>query len=202
MKHIAFFILITILLIQCKPKSEKTQKTNEVTPLVENMIKRLDSISAEELENIISIPIRSKFNEKYSGYYSFENDSQGEKVLSGYFEFFYSDSSMFYDPTTKEYDSTWISISKIKYCGTFIDGTKNGTFKEELLFDDGVDIYSKWTVSLKFENDSCTKGTFTGALGHIMPISTYIFEKVDSYTFQSVVDKANEQWIKEFNKKE
>ncbi|WP_019039708.1 hypothetical protein [Psychroflexus tropicus] len=201
MKQNIFYILTLILIIGCSTKTEKNQTEIETETVVENSIERLDSISAQELEKLIKVPVRNKFDEMYNGHYSFTTDEQGQKVLNGDFEFIHFDSSAFYDPLTKEYDTTWISISKIEYQGTFANGVKNGTFKEKLLFDDGIDLYSKWTVSLDFKDDKCSKGTFTGILGHIMPESTYEFEKLDTCTFQSVVDKASERWKEEYEKR-
>lgn len=169
--------------------------------VVKNSIERLDSISAQELEKLIKVPVRNKFDEKYSGFYSYATDEQGQTVLNGDFKFIHFDSSAFYDPITKEYDTTWISVSKIEYLGTFENGVKNAIFKEKLLFDDGVDLYSKWTVILDFKDDKCSKGTFTGILGHIMPESTYEFEILDTCTFQSVVDKASDRWTEEYEKR-
>ena len=168
---------------------------------VENLIERFDSISAQELEELIKVPVRNKFKENYSGYYSFMIDEKGQKFLNGDFKFIHFDSSAFYDSMTKEYDTTWISVSKIEYQGTFENGVKNGTFKEKLLFDDGVDLYSKWRVSLEFKNNKCSQGTFTGILGHIMPESTYEFEILETCTFQSVVDKASDRWTEEYKKR-
>jgi hypothetical protein len=193
MKQTIFFILTLILTIGCSTKTEENQTEIVTETMVKNSIERLDSISAQELEELIKVPVRNKFDEKYSGHYSFATDEQGQKVLNGDFGFVHFDSSAFYDPTTKEYDTTWISVSKIEYQGKFKNGVKNGTFKEKLLFDDGVDLYSKWTVSLDFKDDKCSNGKFTGILGHIMPESTYEFEKLDSCTFQSVVDRASER---------
>jgi len=201
MKLFTFFILTLILIFGCSTKTEKTQTEIETKLQVENSIERLDSISAQELEKLIKIPIRNKFDEEYSGFYSFTTDEQGQKVLNGNFEFVHYDSSAYYDPITKEYDTTWISVSKIRYYGTFEIGIKNGIFKEKLFFDDGVDLYSKWTVSLDFKDDKCSEGKFTGILGYIMPESTYKFEKLDSCTFQSVVDKASERWKEEYEKR-
>ena len=197
MRQYLFFILTLILIIGCSDKTGKTQTETEVM----NSIERLDSISAQEFEELINIPIRKKFDEKYSGYFSYTNNEQGQKVLNGDFEFIHFESSAFYNPTTKEYDTTWVSTSKIEYHGTFENGVKNGTFKEKLLFDDGVDLYSKWTVSLDFKDGKCSKGTFTGMLGHIMPESTYKFERLDICTFQSVVDKASKRWKEEYEKR-
>ncbi|MBQ4915473.1 hypothetical protein J8L85_13545 [Maribacter sp. MMG018] len=150
---------------------------------------------------MIKVPIRNKFGEKYSGHYTFETNEQGQKVLNGDFKFIHLDSSSFYDPMTKEYDTTWVSVSKIEYQGKFKNGVKDGIFKEKLLFDDGIDLYSKWTVSIDFKEGNCSKGTFTGILGHIMPESTYEFEKLDSCTFQSVVNSASERWEEEYEKR-
>lgn len=198
MKQITFFILTLILINCCSTKTEKTQTKilNELQ--VKNSILLLDSISAQELEELIKVPIRNKFDEKYRGYYSYTTDQEGQKVLNGNFEFIHFDSSAFYDPMTKEYDTTWTSVSKIEYQGIFENGVKNGSFKEKLLFDDGVDLYSKWTVTIDFKEDNCSKGTFTGILGHIMPESTYEFEKLVSCTFQSVVNRASERWKEEY----
>ena len=201
MKQTIFFILTLILIVGCSTKPEKNQTEIVTLTQVENLIERLDSISAQELEELIKVPIRNKFDEKYSGQYSYSTNEQGQKVLNGDFKFIHFDSSAFYDPITKEYDSTWVSISKIEYYGTFEDGIKKGTFKEKLIFDDGVDLYSKWTVSLDFKDDKCSKGIFTGVLGHVMPESTYEFDKLDSCTFQSAVDKASEQWKEEYEKR-
>jgi len=201
MKQTIFFILTLILTIGCSTKTEENQTENVTETVVENSIERLDSISAQELEKLIGVPVRNKFDENYSGHYSFTTDEQDQKVLNGDFEFIHFDSSAFQDPITKEYDTTWISVSKIRYQGTFANGVKNGSFKEILLFDDGVDLYSKWTVSLDFKDDKCSKGTFTGILGHIMPESTYEFEKLDTCTFQSVVDKASDRWTEEYEER-
>lgn len=201
MKQNIFFISTLILIIGCSTTTEKTQTENAIEAQVEYSIERLDSIPGQELEELIQVPIRNKFEEKYSGHYSFTTNDKGQKVLNGDFEFIHFDSSAFYDPMTKEYDTTWISVSKIEYQGTFENGVKNGTFNEKLLFDDGVDLYSKWTVSLDFKEDKCSQGTFTGILGHIMPESTYKFEILDTCTFQSVVDKASDRWTEEYEKR-
>ena len=201
MKQNIFFILTLILIVGCYTKPKKNQTEIVTLTQVENLIERLDSISAQELEELIKVPIQNKFNEKYSGQYSYSTNKQGQKVLNGDFKFIHFDSSAFYNPITKEYDSTWVSVSRIEYRGTFEDGIKNGAFKEKLIFDDGVDLYSKWTVSLDFKDDKCLKGTFTGILGHIMPESTYEFESLDSCTFQSVVDKASIRWSEEYEKR-
>ena len=201
MKQNIFYILTLILIIGCSTKTEKEQTEIVTDTVVKNSIERLDSISAQELEKLIKVPVRNKFDEKYSGYYSSTTNEKGQKVLNGDFEFVHFDSSAFYDPISKEYDTSWISVSKIKYQGTFEIGVKNGAFEEKLLFDDGVDLYSKWTVSLDFKDDKCSKGTFTGILGHIMPESTYYFEILDTCTFQSVVDKASDRWTEEYEKR-
>lgn len=190
-----------ILTIGCSTKTENSQTEIETEAVVGISIERLDSISAQDLEELINVPVRMKFDEKYNGHYSFTINEQGQKVLNGDFEFVHFYSSAFYDPITKEYDTTWISVSKIQYHGTFENGVKNGTFTEKLLFDDGVDLYSKWTVFLEFKDDKCSKGTFTGILGHIMPESTYEFEKIDICTFQYVVDKASDRWTEEYEKR-
>jgi len=201
MKQPIFFIWTLILTNGCTTKTEKTQTENVIEAKVEYSIERLDSIPGQELEELIKVPIRNKFEEKYRGHYSFAIDEQGQKVLYGDFEFIHFDSSAFYDPMTKEYDTTWISVSRIEYRGEFKNGVKDGIFSEKLLFDDGVDLYSKWTVSIDFKGENCSKGTFTGILGHIMPESTYEFEKLDSCTFQYVVDRASERWKEEYEKR-
>jgi len=71
MKQSIFFISILILLIGCKVDHKKTDKstTNEI------FAAELDSIHAEQLEDLIQVPIRDKFNEKYRGHYSYNLSS-------------------------------------------------------------------------------------------------------------------------------
>lgn len=91
----------------------------------------------------------------------------------------------------KHHYSTWFEV--YIECG--------GIFTEKLLFDDGIDLYSKWNASIDFKDDKCSKGTFTGILGHIMPESTYNFIELDSCTFQHLVDKASKRWNEEYEKR-
>ena len=130
MKQTIFFKLILILIIGCPTNTEKNQTEIATETQGKNFIERLDSISAQELEELIKMPIRNKFNEKYSGYYSYITNEQGQNVLNGNFEFVHFGSSALYDPITKEYDTAWGSVSEIEYYGTFEKGVKNGTIKK------------------------------------------------------------------------
>lgn len=197
MKNITRFILVLILIFGCDANNRKEKTKIIPKDKIVKSIKRIDSISGQELEMLIKVPIRKKFNEKYFGYYSFTTNEKGQKNFNGDFEFTLFNNSLFNESRVKIHDTTSILKTNIKYYGTFINGEKNGTFKEILHLDDGVDLYSKWTVSIDFKKDSCSKGIFKGNLGHIMPESTYKFEKINTCTFQFVVDKALERWKEE-----
>lgn len=58
MKQTIFFILTLTVLISCSKKIEKSQNETEE----ENFIEQLDSISAQELEELIKFPVRNKFD--------------------------------------------------------------------------------------------------------------------------------------------
>jgi hypothetical protein len=182
-----------IFFYSCAPKTEKTPIKNETVLIVEKRKIQVDSISGQELEKLIHIPIRNKFNEKYNGYYHLTTTKVGDEILDGEFQFIHFDSIAMYD-------NSMIRISKIEYSGTFINGKKNGKFTERFLIDDGVDLYSKWIVSLEYENDNCKSALFKGIFGYIMKETIYKFNQLDNCTFQSVVDKASELWKDEYEK--
>lgn len=94
-----------------------------------------------------------------------------------------------------------VHVTKIQYSGSFNNGKKDRIFTEKVLFDEGIDRYSEWTVSLDYNDDKCSTGTFTGIFGFIMDETTYKFDQLDTCTFQFVVDKASELWEEEDRKK-
>jgi len=47
-----------------------------------------------------------------------------------------------------------------------------------LLFDDGIDLFSKWIVSLNYKDDNCKSGIFTGIFGYVMEETTYTFSEL------------------------
>ena len=161
---------------------------------------KVDSIPGSDLERIVNLPVRQKLNEEYSGYYSVSSDSPND--LHGPFELLQFDSGAVYDPLFKTYDSAWIYVLKVFYSGNFSEGAKNGLFIESVHHDDGVDIYSKWSVSITFEDGKCKSGSFKGAIGNRMPETTHVFDKLDTCTFDHVVDKAWDIWSQEWKKRE
>lgn len=196
MTNIITSFITLFIFLSCNSHQEKSNNSSNLNIL----ISKIDSISAENLEKLVQIPIRNKFGETYNGYYSLIKTEKGENILHGKFEFIHFDSSAFYNEYLKEYDYSMISVSKIIYSGSFKNGKKDGEFTESLLFDDGVDFYSNWNASINFKDDNCTKGTFTGILGHIMKKSTYTVGKMDTCTFQFIVDSASKQWEEEWKK--
>ena len=94
-----------------------------------------------------------------------------------------------------------VRISKIKYSGQFSEGKKVGQFIEDLLFNDGVDLYSKWTIKIDFDNDQCKTATFFGVIGTSMPETTYKFDDLKTCRFDNVTDLAQKKWLKEFEKR-
>lgn len=149
------------------------------------------------MEKLLQIPIKKKFGEKYSGQYSYQLNANGGKILDGDFYFSCSDSGYYFtDAFTKKVDSSMFQISKIKYTGRFLNNKKSGQFSEEFLTDDGVDIYSNWHVTIKYDKDECDSATFFGVIGSEMPESKYTFQHLDTCTFDRVVNLAWTEWEK------
>jgi hypothetical protein len=186
-------ILILFFLVSCKDSFNNDAQLN---------LQTVEALSGIELEKLLHIDIRKEFGEKYSGEYQFYSQSDTVKVLHGQFTVSYSESGFYSDPITNEDRDDMFWISKIKYSGQFKDGKKHGQFIEELLFDDGVDIYGEWTVIIEFENDICKSATYKGANGYVMPkTTTYTFTSIDSCSFDRVVDLAWDKWTKEYDEK-
>lgn len=162
---------------------------------------RFDSLTGPELEKLFTIAVKHKFNEKYSGQYSYKINKTGDKILQDEFFFSFSDSSGYKDASTDEPVDNAVSISKMKYSGQFNNGKKVGQFTEQLLFDDGVDLYSKWTIKIDFENDQCKTATFFGVIGTAMPETTYKFDNLKTCTFDNVTELAQKEWSKEFERR-
>jgi hypothetical protein len=193
MKQLIFLISTLVFFFSCAPKAEKSSVKNETLSIVKNHKIQVDSIFGQELEKLIHIPIRNKFNEKYNGYYQITTNQVGDTILDGKFQFIHFDSIAIYDQSITR-------ISKIEYGGTYTDGKKNGEFTENFLIDDGIDLYSKWIVSLDYKDNNCSTGIFKGIFGYIMKETTYQFNQLDNCTFQSVVEKASQLWKEEYEK--
>ena len=176
------------------PDETQTKKSQGSKDTV--LTEKVDSLPAGKLEKLLGIQARQKL--KYSGRYSYKMTSTGDKKLHGPFYFAYSDSSATSNKATNEYDR--ISVLKVRYSGQFENGKKEGHFTEQLLHNDGVDLFSKWTVTINFKDNQCTSGTFTGTIGHIMPETTLRYDILDTCTFNFVVDQAWAEWKKEWER--
>lgn len=161
---------------------------------------RIDSVAGKDLEELIGVPTRHKLKERYAGQYSYKLDSLKRPFLHGHFIFSYADSGAWFDDATQEYDSSMMYILKVTYRGNFENGSKRGLFEEQVLHDDGIDIFYKWIVTIDFNNNTCQSGTFRGAIGHIMPETTFQLSRLDSCTFSFVTDYAWDEWGKEFER--
>ena len=199
------FLTICLLLVFVSCSVTKEEKNNEVTDnITEDDVYTVtfDSLAASELEKLFTIDVRHKFNEKYSGQYSYKFSKTGDKILHDEFFFSFSDSSIVKMPPVDDESDEIVEISKIKYSGQFNNGKKVGQFTEQFLFNDGVDLYSKWTIQIDFENDKCKSGTFIGAIGTVMPPeTTYKFDNLKICSFDNVSSLAEKEWSKEFEKK-
>jgi hypothetical protein len=203
------YIIVTVLIVGCGTDSNNSQKelTNNSPetaihsiPYTELKKKIVDSITGAKLEELLQIPVRKNLQEVYSGSYSYSIGVDGKDILDGKFEFSYRDSSTYKDDMSDQPMDDIVSISKVHYSGEFRNGKKIGTFIEKLLTDDGVDIYSHWTASIDFNNDSCTSGSFTGVIGHVMPEKVYRFKKIKGCSFDNLVEMAWAEWGKEYEK--
>jgi len=202
MKDLLPICLFLVFLSCSGTKEDKNTETTDNITEDDVYTMTFDSLTGSELEKLFTIDVRHKFNEKYSGQYSYKINKTGDKVLQDEFFFSFSDSSNYKDSATDEPVDNIVRISKMKYSGQFDNGKKVGQFTEDLLFDDGVDLYSKWTIKIDFENDQCKSGTFIGAIGTAMPPeTTYKFENLKTCSFDNVTSLVQKEWSKEFERR-
>ncbi len=185
-----------VILLSCTARKERQSYSVADTTYIQTF----DSLPGSELKRLLSIDIKHKFNEKYSGKYSYKLIS-GDSILHGDFFLLFSDSSSYTDASTNEIADDMARVSKMKYSGQFRNGKKYGPFIEDLLFDDGIDLYSKWIIQISFEDDQCKSGSFSGLIGHVMPDTTFQFERLKQCSFDHVTDLAQEEWSKEWERR-
>lgn len=171
-------------------------------------LRKSDTLSGTELEKLIHIDV-DKTDKKYIGQYDYFQKNENKKILSGEFKFTHYDSSgskvpLLSNDGVPNGDSLQLDgpqVLKDSYTGQFIDDMKEGKFIKKYLFDDGVDWYENYEITIVFEKDQCTVAIFKGAIGTAMPQSTYKFENLETCSFKYVKDLAWKEWSKEFAKK-
>jgi hypothetical protein len=84
--------------------------------------------------------------------------------------------------------------------GNFKAGMKDGTWKYQYLYDDGVDLYEKHEIVIVYKNNKCIRSSFAGVFGYIMPRSRYEFDSQQYCTPQEVRNRAWEIWKTEYEK--
>ena len=197
-----FFPICLFLFLSCAGAKEDKNEVETANITDDDVYTaKFDSLSGAELEKLFAIDIKHKFNEKYSGRYSYKFNKTGDKILHDEFLLFHLDSGNLINSASKEVISDMISILKVKYSGQFRDGKKIGKFTEDFLSDDGVDLYSKWTISIDFNDDKCESATFNGVIGTAMPKTTYNFKSLKLCSFDNVMKLAEKEWAKEFEKR-
>ncbi|MEM9832908.1 MAG: hypothetical protein AAF944_19910 [Bacteroidota bacterium] len=208
MRYLTAIILLYLVASCTETTKNLDQKTDEMVAQeiqieTEDILQTdtLNSISAEGLQELLDIPVRGKFKEVYSGFYSYKLSSESKRKLHGQFFFSYYDSSSYFmvnGTDTIEVDNMY-SVSRIEYSGKFVDGEKQGEFKEDLYFTDGVDLYSEWKVTINFNDNECTSGRYEGATGHAMPDTLLVYQSLDSCTFDYIANRAWKDWQSHYN---
>ncbi len=196
LKVISIVLGICFLVISPAFISSNQQAINQKKIEVE----RVKTISGLDLGKLLKTDIKKKFNESYSGQYEYYVEDK-QRVLHGKFYFYHADSSGSYQAQNPDSDELPVRLIKINYAGHFRENKKEGKFVEELFFDDSIDLYSKWTITIDYKEDQCTSALFEGAIGHVMPADTkYSFQNLDTCSFDRVMTLAEKNWAQEYEK--
>ena len=86
--------------------------------------------------------------------------------------------------------------------GNFKNGKKDGTWKYQYVYDDGVDLYENHKIEIEYKNDKCIRSSFDGVIGYIMPKTRHEFESQQYCTPEAIRGRAWEIWNTEFRKKQ
>ncbi|WP_367899156.1 hypothetical protein AB3N61_18175 [Leptospira sp. WS58.C1] len=152
-----------------------------------HIIKSYESITGNELSELLGIKIKAENSEKYSGYLSFKF-TNGVFIKDGQFSFI--------SKIHKKYSEDLFE-NEIKYEGKYLNDSLDGVIREEFYLNDNVDIYAKYLVLLSFNNGVCKSGQFNGQIGYRMP-KAYI-KTFPVCNFLKVREMAWEQWGRESN---
>jgi hypothetical protein len=124
-----------------------------------------------------------------SGYYSINK----EGVPDGPFKI--ESKSSGYD---KQVETNYSFVTAV--AGKFKNGKKDGSWKYEYVYDDGVDLYESHNIEIEYQNDKCIRSSFEGVIGYTMPKTKHEFKNQEYCTPEAIRNKAWEIWRAEFEK--
>lgn len=137
----------------------------------------------------LSLNLMMKGNEICTGYYS-TND---KGVLDGPIQIESNESG--YD---KQVEANYSFVTAV--AGNFKNGKKDGKWKYQYVYDDGVDLYESHKIEIEYKNDKCIRSSFEGVIGYTMPQRRHEFERQQYCTPETIRDRALEIWNGEFKK--
>ena len=147
-------------------------------------------MSYEKYNSLFRLELDVLEEEKVSGYYSTNEKNE----LDGDFELL-SDSSGISEEFETKYEFTNNSF------GQFSKNQKTGLWKYEYVYNDGVDMYEKHTITISFKDGDCLASTFSGQIGYIMPFTEHNFKNQKLCSAKAVREKAWELWGLEYERR-
>lgn len=144
----------------------------------------------DEISSYLRLGIPTHMNTTVSGFYN-ENDNQ---ELDG--QFFVERLNEGY---SEDLEVNYKFLDRVS--GQYSSNEKNGIWVYEHTWNDGVDIYESHTMKIEYKNNVCISSEFTGAIGHIMPVTTHEFANAQYCTPQKIRARAYELWVQEYERR-
>ena len=78
--------------------------------------------------------------------------------------------------------------------GNFKNGNKDGTWKYQYVYDDGIDLYESHKIEIEYKDDKCIGSSFEGVFGYIMPKTKHQFKSQQYCAPEAIRNKAWDIW--------
>jgi hypothetical protein len=143
-----------------------------------------------EISSQLRLLIPTHMNTTVSGFYN-QNANQeldGEFLVERHDEGY-----------SEDLETNYKFLDRVK--GQYSNNEKNGTWVYEHTWDDGIDVHESHTIKIEYQNNVCIRSQFTGAIGHIMPITTHEFGNAQYCTPQKIRARAYELWGIEYERR-
>lgn len=153
---------------------------------------RLKGVRLDKYNEKLSLNmIISTHEGKGTGYYSVNKGG----VLDGPFRL-EADKSGY----ERQVDATYSFRSAV--VGFFKNGAKDGIWKYQYRYDDGIDLYENHVIEVTYDENKCVESAFRGHMGYIMPVTEYVFHDEQYCTPETIRRRAWQLWSEAYKKTE